>query len=147
MGLAHDGPTTEEAHLLWIYVLLRPVHRPRRLRHHVCHAVHGVVRLNLGHRELGHIGGLVHLGGDGLLGEQHAGLLRRLLRLPLLQKLDAIKVSPMSAPCHLCRRGRLRPTVCICFFNSLSCLAAFWASRRACLALNCHNRPVSMRIS
>lgn len=28
----------------------------------------------------------------------------------------------------------------ICFLSSGSCLAAFWASRRACFAWNCHRR-------
>lgn len=52
------------------------------------HAVHGVVRLDLGGGELGHVGHLVHLLGEGLLGEQHLGLLVGLLRLAVLEELS-----------------------------------------------------------
>lgn len=50
------------------------------------HAVHGIVGLDLGGRQLGHVGHLVHLLGEGLLGEQHLGLLVGLLRLALFEQ-------------------------------------------------------------
>lgn len=50
------------------------------------HAVHGVVGLDLGGGQLGHVGHLVHLLGEGLLGQQHLGLLVGLLRLALLEQ-------------------------------------------------------------
>lgn len=70
-----------------IGVLLRNVHGPRRRSHHVCHAVHGIVGLDLRGRQLGHVGHLIHLLGEGLLGEQHLGLLVGLLRLALFEQL------------------------------------------------------------
>lgn len=50
------------------------------------HAIHGIVGLDLGSRQLGHISHLVHLLGERLFGEQHLGLLVSLLRLALLQE-------------------------------------------------------------
>lgn len=50
------------------------------------HAVHGVVGLDLGGRQLGHVGHLVHLLGERLLGEQHLGFLVGLLRLALFEQ-------------------------------------------------------------
>lgn len=76
----------EEIYLLRIRVLLRDVHDPAARRHHVRHAVHGVVGLDLRRRQLRHVGHLVHLLRQRLLGQQHLGLLVRLLRLALLQQ-------------------------------------------------------------
>jgi hypothetical protein len=50
------------------------------------HAVHGIVGLDLRSRQLGHIGHLVHLLSEGLLGQQHLGLLVGLLGLALLEQ-------------------------------------------------------------
>lgn len=50
------------------------------------HPVHGVVGLDLGRRQLRHVGHLIHLGGERLLGEQHLCLLVGLLRLALLEQ-------------------------------------------------------------
>jgi hypothetical protein len=52
----------------------------------VRHAVHGIVGLDLSSRELSHVGHLVHLLGEGLLGEQHLCLLVGLLSLALLEE-------------------------------------------------------------
>lgn len=71
---------------LWIRVALRNIHDARRLRHHVRHAIHRVVGLDLRGAELGHVGHLVHLLGEGLLRQEHLGLLVRLCRLALLQQ-------------------------------------------------------------
>lgn len=57
------------------------------------HPVHGVVGLDLGGGELGHVGHLVHLLGEGLLREQHFGLLIGLGRVALLQELETRCVS------------------------------------------------------
>jgi hypothetical protein len=53
----------------------------------VRHAIHGVVGLDLGRRELGHVGDLVHLLGEGLLRQEHLCLLVGFLGLAALQKL------------------------------------------------------------
>ena len=74
-------------YLLRVGVLLGHVHGARRRGHHVRHAGHGVVGLDLRRRQLGHVGHLVHLLGEGLLGQQHLGLLVGLLGLALLEQL------------------------------------------------------------
>ena len=66
--------------------LLRSRHDLAALAHHVRHAVHGAIRLDLRGRQLGHVGDLVHLRGEGLLAEQHLGLLVGLLRLALFEQ-------------------------------------------------------------
>jgi hypothetical protein len=72
---------------LWVHAPLGDGHGPRRLAHHVRHAVHGVVGLDLRGGQLSHVGHLVHLLGKRLLREQHLGLLVGLLCLALLQQL------------------------------------------------------------
>jgi hypothetical protein len=52
----------------------------------VRHAVHRIIGLDLRRRQLGHVGHLVHLLGERLLGEEHLGLLVGLLRLALLEE-------------------------------------------------------------
>lgn len=52
-----------------IHLPLRLAHRLTTLHHHGRHAIHGIVRLDLRNRQLGHISRLVHLLGDGLLCE------------------------------------------------------------------------------
>lgn len=71
---------------LGVHGALGNVHRLARLAHHVRHAVHGVVGLDLRRRELGHVGHLVHLGGEGLLGQQDLGLLVGLGGVTLLEQ-------------------------------------------------------------
>lgn len=73
--------------LLGVHVALCPVHRLGGLSHHVGHAVHGVVCLDLSDAEFGHVGCLVHLRGDRLLGEEHAGFLRGLGGFALFEEL------------------------------------------------------------
>ena len=74
------------AHLFRVGILLRGIHDLGRRSHHVRHAVHGIVGLDLRRRQLGHVGHLVHLLGEGLLAQQHLGLLVGLLRLALLEE-------------------------------------------------------------
>lgn len=50
------------------------------------HLVHSIVGLDLRGRQLSHVRHLVHLLGEGLLGQQHLGLLIRLLGLALLEQ-------------------------------------------------------------
>ena len=69
-----------------IGIFLRYVHSPRRRSHHMRHAVHGIIRLDLRRRQLGHVGHLIHLLSERLLGEQHLGLLVRLLGLALFEE-------------------------------------------------------------
>lgn len=76
----------DKTHLFGIRILLRQVHRPRRRGHHMRHAVHRVVGLDLRRRQLRHVRHLVHLLRQRLLGQQHLGLLVRLLRLALFQQ-------------------------------------------------------------
>ena len=74
-------------YLLGVGVLLGGVHHPRGRGHHVGHAVHGVVGLNLRGGQLSHVGHLVHLLRKCLLGKQHLGLLVCLLGLALLEEI------------------------------------------------------------
>lgn len=75
-----------QAYLLWVAVLLRSVHNPATLPHHLRHPVHRVVRLDLTAVQLGHVGDLVHMPRERLLGQQDLGLLVGLLGLALLEE-------------------------------------------------------------
>lgn len=74
--------------LFGVGLALGALHRAGGLGHHVRHAVHCVVGLDLGEGELGHVGGLVHLGGDGLFGKEHAGFLGGLGGFAFFEELD-----------------------------------------------------------
>ena len=63
----YNGVTGVQIYLLWVDILLGHGHCPRRVGHHVRHAVHGVVGGDLGGGQLGHVGHLVHLLGKRLL--------------------------------------------------------------------------------
>lgn len=78
---------------LGIHALLGLAHITRLLPHHVRHPVHGIIRLDLRDRELGHVGGLVHLLCDCLFCEEHPCLLVCLLCLALFEKLYTVPVS------------------------------------------------------
>ena len=77
----------KRSYLFRVGVLLSSGHDAGRLAHHVGHAVHGIVGLDLRGVELGHVGDLVHALGHGLLAQQDLGLLVGLLRVALLQEL------------------------------------------------------------
>lgn len=74
-------------YLFGIGILLGGVHGARRLAHHVRHTIHGIVGLDLGGGQFGHVGHLIHLLGEGLLGKQHLGLVIGLLGLALFEQL------------------------------------------------------------
>lgn len=76
-----------QPYLLRVHLLLRAAHGLGRLSHHGGHPLSGVVGLDLGDRQLSHVGGLVHLLGDGLLRKEDACLLGSLVRLAFLQEL------------------------------------------------------------
>lgn len=93
---------------LGVHVALGGGHGARGLAHHVGHAVHGVVGLDLGGVELGHVGHLVHLLGERLLREKHLGLLVRLGRVALLQQvLDLLLQQRVLLRCLLRLAPRL----------------------------------------
>ena len=106
------------------------------------HAVHGVVGLDLGGRQLGHVGHLVHLLGEGLLGEQHLGLLVGLCRLALFEQvLDLLledgvllgrllRLAPrllgvearLELDLHVARELAVRHCGCVCFVPVSLCM-------------------------
>lgn len=88
---------------------LRLAHRLAALHHHGRHAVHGIVGLDLRNRQLSHVGRLVHLLGDGLLGQQHLGLLLGLRHGCLVALLDQVRDLLAHLAVGLLRLGGLAP--------------------------------------
>lgn len=97
-----------ETYTLGVHVALGRGHSPGGLAHHVRHAVHGVVGLDLGDAQLRHVGHLVHLLGESLLREQHLGLLIRLRGVALLQQ-----VLDLLLEKRVLLRGLLRLSPCL----------------------------------
>lgn len=75
---------------LGVHLPLRLAHRLATLHHHSRHAIHGIIRLDLRDRQLGHVGGLVHLLGDGLFRKQDLGLLLGLRHGRLVALFDQV---------------------------------------------------------